>query len=119
MIVRTTAPLGDYPKRATDRLVYWAERTPRKTMLAWRGRGGDWETLTYGAALARSGASARHSSSAGCPQSGRWRFCRATTAIIALLSLAAQHVGVTVAPVSPAYSLSSRDFAMLKHAMAC
>jgi feruloyl-CoA synthase len=117
MIVRTTAPLGDYPKRATERLVYWAERTPREPMLAWRGRGGDWETLTYGAALA------------GVRRIGqalveRRLSAERPVAILsgndrdhALLSLAAQHVGVTVAPVSPAYSLASRDFAMVKHAM--
>jgi feruloyl-CoA synthase len=33
----------------------------------------------------------------------------------ALLSLGAQHVGVPVAPVSPAYSLMSRDFGKLRH----
>lgn len=42
MIVRTTATLGDYPMRATERLVQWAERTPRRPMLAWRGPAGAW-----------------------------------------------------------------------------
>src|ERR1051326_849395 len=52
MIVRTTATLPAYPRRSTDRLVHWAERTPAHAMLAWRGAAGTWETLTYGDALA-------------------------------------------------------------------
>src|SRR2546426_4948864 len=52
MIVRTTAALGDYPRRSTDRLVYWAKRKPDQTLLAWRGRSGEWERLTYGDAFA-------------------------------------------------------------------
>jgi feruloyl-CoA synthase len=117
MMVRTSAPLGDYPKRATERLVYWAERTPAQPMLAWRGADGDWESLTYGDALVavqRIGqALLDRNLSADRPVailSGNERNH-------ALLSLAAQHVGVTVTPVSPAYSVASRDFAMLKHAM--
>jgi feruloyl-CoA synthase len=35
----------------------------------------------------------------------------------ALLTLAAMHVGIPVAPVSPAYSLLSKDFAKLKHVL--
>ncbi len=35
-----------------------------------------------------------------------------------LLALAAQHVGVPYAPVSPAYSLVSTDFGALKHVLA-
>src|SRR5712664_2465656 len=33
----------------------------------------------------------------------------------ALLALGAMHVGVPVAPISPAYSLMSKDFGKLKH----
>ena len=35
-----------------------------------------------------------------------------------LLALAAQHVGVPYAPISPAYSLVSRDFSALEHVLA-
>ena len=34
-----------------------------------------------------------------------------------MLALAAQHVGVPYAPVSPAYSLVSTDFGALKHVL--
>ena len=117
MIVRTSAALGDYPTRATERLMYWADRTPKQPVLAWRGPAGDWQTLTYGDALA----SVRR---IGQALVDRGLSAERPVAILSgndrdhlLLSLAAQHVGVTVTPVSPAYSLASRDFAMLKHAM--
>jgi feruloyl-CoA synthase len=119
MIVRTTAPLGEYPKRATERLVHWAECAPERPMLAWRGPGSTsdgWETLTYGEALA----AVRR---IGQALLDRRLSAERPVAILsgndrehALLSLAAQHVGVAVTPVSPAYSVASRDFAMLKHA---
>src|SRR5258708_7399526 len=117
MIVRTTAVLGSYPRRSTERLAYWADRTPAQTLLAWRGPSGEWERLTYGDAFA----AVRR---IGQALVDRKLSSNRPVAILSgndrdhlLLSLAAQHVGVPVAPVSPAYSTSSRDFAMAKHAM--
>src|SRR3954464_75902 len=116
MLVRTVS-LGAYPNRSTERLVHWATRTPAKALLAWRGRSGEWETLTYGDALA----AVRR---IGQTLVDRTLSAERPVAILSgndrdhlLLSLAAQHVGVTVAPISPAYATASKDFAMLKHAM--
>jgi feruloyl-CoA synthase len=117
MIVRATASLGSYPKRATERLVHWAERTPGQAMLAWRGASGDWETLTYGDALAAVRRIGQALVDRGLSAERPVAILSGNDRDHALLSLAAQHVGVTVAPVSPAYSVASRDFAMLKHAM--
>src|SRR4051812_19801669 len=96
MIVRTTAPLGAYPQRSTERLAYWAERTPNQPLLAWRGASGAWETLTYAAAFE----AARR---IGEALVARKLSSERPVAILSgndrehlLLSLAAQHVGVTV-----------------------
>src|ERR1700747_2599217 len=51
MIVRTTAALGEYPKRSTERLAYWAGRTPGQQRLGWRGPSGEWERLPCGDAF--------------------------------------------------------------------
>ena len=105
MIVRTTAPLGDYPKRATERLVVLGRTDAAgddARVARPRRRLGDahvWRRPGCGQAH-RPGA-ARSQAVRGA---ARWRFCPATTASTLLLSLAAQHVGITVAPVSPAYS---------------
>src|SRR5437762_14373770 len=113
MIVRTTAPLGEYPKRSTDRMAYWAERTPAQTLLAWRDRSGEWARLTYGEAFA----SARR---IGQALVDRKLSAERPVAILSgndreqlLLSLAAQQLGVTAATISTAYSTAIAEYAML------
>jgi feruloyl-CoA synthase len=117
MLVRSQARLGPYPRRSTDRLVHWAAQAANRPMLAWRAAGGAFESITYSetlAAVQRIGqALLDRPLSADRPVvilSGNDRDH-------ALLALAAQHVGIPLAPVSPAYSLSSRDFATLKYAV--
>jgi feruloyl-CoA synthase len=112
--IRSPHKLDPYPGKLTERLVHWATRTPDTVFMADRVEGG-WRNTTYADTLARihriGAALLRRDLSAERPiviLSGndlehQW------------LSLAAMHVGVPYAPVSPAYSLLSRDFANLKH----
>src|SRR5690606_21704527 len=63
-ILRAEQPLGAYPQRLTDRLLEAARNFPDRVFLARRrrigdARTGDWETLTYGDALARARSIAR------------------------------------------------------------
>jgi feruloyl-CoA synthase len=121
MIVRTTAVLGDYPARSTERLVHWADRTPERPLLAWRGTsgaGGAWETLTYGGALTAVRRIGQALLDRGLSPERPVAILSGNDRDHLLLSLAAQHVGIPVAPISPAYSTVSKDFAMLTHAMA-
>jgi feruloyl-CoA synthase len=117
MIVRSQAALGDYPKRSTERLAFWAQRAPGRAMLSWRGPGGGFESLTYGDAFAAVGRIGQALIDRGLSADHPVMILSGNDREHALLSLAAQHVGITAAPISPAYSLASRDFAMLKHAM--
>jgi feruloyl-CoA synthase len=117
MLVHSHGELGEYPRRATERLAYWAATAADRPMLAWRGAAGAFETLTYGetfSAVERIGQALV----------GRGLSADRPVAILtgndrehALLALAAQHVGIPVCPISPAYSSASHDFAMLTHAM--
>jgi feruloyl-CoA synthase len=114
---RSPHPLGDYPARLTERLELWAERAPERTFLAKRDPEGGWGRLSYAEALA------------GVHRIGQALLDRQLTAerplaILsgndlehALLALAAQHVGVPYAPISPAYSLVSQDFEKLRYVM--
>jgi feruloyl-CoA synthase len=120
MIVRTTAALGNYPARSTERLAYWADRTPTQPLLAWRGTSGvsgEWETLTYGDALAAVRRIGQALLDRGLSSERPVAIISGNDREHLLLSLGAQHVGITVTPISPAYSTASKDFAMLKHAM--
>jgi feruloyl-CoA synthase len=117
VVLRAKQPLGAYPTVITERLQHWARVAPDRTFLAWRSGDGHArityrETLTairpLGQALLERGLSAER-----------------PLAILSgndvhhlLLALAAQHVGVPYAPISPAYSLLSTDFAALKHVLA-
>jgi len=117
MLVRTNATLGEYPKRSTERLAFWADAAPGRAMLSWRGAGGAWESLSYGDAFAAVRRIGQALVDRGLSAERPVVILSGNDREHALLSLAAQHVGITVAPVSPAYSLASRDFATLTHAM--
>jgi feruloyl-CoA synthase len=117
MVVRGDGDLGNYPRRSTDRFAQWAADAADRPMLAWRGATGAFEAITYAEAFD----AVQH---IGQALLDRGLSAERPVAILsgndrehALLALAAQHVGIPVCPISPAYSTASRDFAMLDRAM--
>ena len=110
---RSPHPLASYPERFTDRLVHWAAHAPDRTFLAVRDRAGNWNRLTYQAALD----GARRIAQALLHR----RLSTERPVVIlsgnsqehALLVLAAMHAGIPYAPVAPSYSLLSQDHRML------
>jgi feruloyl-CoA synthase len=116
-LVQSDEPLGPYPRVLTDRLVQWARVSPQRTFAAQRQAGKDWRKVSYSEALA------------AVRRLGQALLDRGLTAEkpIAILSendlehllimLAAQHVGIPTAHVSPLYSLASRDFSQLRHVL--
>jgi feruloyl-CoA synthase len=112
MLLRSPQPLGSYARCITEWLVQWSERAPDRVFLAER-KGESWRKLAYREAY---GAVRR----IGQALLDRGLSADRPVAILsdnsidhALLSLGAMHVGVPVAPVSPAYSLMSKDFGKL------
>ena len=112
--IRTSQALGCYHNNLSEPLEHWAKVAPERIFLAQRDAQDRWRTFSYaqvldaakriGAALLRRGLSAER-----------------PIAIIsgndiehALLALAAMHVGIPYAPISPAYSLMSSDFGKLR-----
>jgi feruloyl-CoA synthase len=106
--------LAPYPDKITERLIHWAERAPDRIFIAERDTAGGWRTLSYAQTLAtvrRIGtALLRRDLSAERPIV----ILSGNDIEHALLGLAAVHVGIPYAPISPAYSLISADFAKLK-----
>jgi feruloyl-CoA synthase len=107
-------PLGDVPTRLTDRLHYWAEAAPERVFMAERGSGGGWRSITYAQTLAKVRAIAQALLDRGLSAERPIAILSGNDIEHALLGLAALYAGVPYAPISPAYSLVSRDFAKLK-----
>jgi feruloyl-CoA synthase len=116
-MLRSLEPLGEYPRRFTEYLVRWADECPGSVFLAQRQADGAWRTLTYSAALEQvrriGGALLQRDLGAERPL----MILSGNSIEHALLALAAMHVGVPVAPVSPAYSLVDPEASRVRHAV--
>jgi feruloyl-CoA synthase len=116
-ILRSPDPLPEYPRKLTERLDYWAERAPERVFLAQRGADGAWRRLTYAQARARARRVAQALIERGLSAERPVAVLSGNDLEHALIELGALYAGVPYAPVSPAYSLLSKDFAQLKHVM--
>jgi len=113
LYLRSPQKLAPYARCVTEWLVHWSDKAPARTFLAER-KGEAWRKLTYRETY---GAVRRIAQALLDLDLGPER----PVAILsdnsidhALLALGAMHVGVPVAPISPAYSLMSKDFGKLK-----
>jgi feruloyl-CoA synthase len=115
LMLRSPRPLPEYPEKITRRLEFWAAQAPDRTLFAQRAPGGGWRSVSNAQALdavRRIGAALlRRELSAQRPV----MILSGNDIEHALIGLAANYVGIPYAPVSPAYSLISKDFGKLRH----
>jgi len=116
-LIKPDEALQVYPNVLTDRLLHWAQVSPQKVCIAKRGADDQWRSLTY----AQVWESVR---SIGQALLDRGLSAERPVAILSendlehfLLTLAGQHVGIPTAPISPPYSLVSKDFGKLRHTL--
>ncbi len=114
LIISRKDPLGAYPDRVTDRLVYWAENAPDRVWMAERDDSGAWRKVTYGDALGKVRAISAFLLKKGLSPERPLLILSHNSIEHALLALGAQHVGIPSAAVSTAYSLISEDCAKLR-----
>jgi feruloyl-CoA synthase len=117
ILVQPDEALRAYPEVLTDRVHQWATRFPDRICIAKRDAHGEWIRLTYAQvfdAVRRIGQSLLN----------RRLFAERPIAILSendlehfLLTLAGMHVGIPIAPISPSYSLLSKDFNRVRHAL--
>ncbi len=115
--IRAGEPLAAYHGTLSEPLRRWAQEAPERVFLAQRDADDCWRRLSYaealdkvqriGAALLRRGLSAERPIA----------ILSGNDIEQALLGLAAMHVGIPFAPISPAYSLMSSDFGKLRMIM--
>jgi feruloyl-CoA synthase len=115
IILKSTAPLKPSARCAGDWLEHWARQTPDRIFLGERASvDAPWTTVTYKDALGRVRATAAWILAQGLSAERPLVILGDNGVDHALFALAAQHVGVPSAAISPAYSLMSRDFDKLK-----
>jgi feruloyl-CoA synthase len=114
ILLRSRHALQSYARCTGEFLQHWARVAPDRLFLVERASAGEWRGLRYGQALE------------DVQRVGAWLIEHGTSpqrpvAILSensiehgVLMLACLHIGMPVAPISPAYSLMSRDFAKLK-----
>lgn len=111
--------LAPYPPRFTAHLLRWAAERPGHTFLAQRSRapGRPWLRLTYAQTLERVRALAQALLDLGLSAERPLVILSGNDPEHALLTLAALHVGIPAAPVSPSYSLLDPAAARVAHAV--
>src|SRR6266478_7947146 len=115
--LRPKMALGEYPLRLTDRLHHWAKTEPNRIFMAERAMGGGWRQISYAQLLA----SSRHIASGllarGLSAEKPIVVLSGNSIDHALLAFGALYAGIPFCPVSPAYSLISKDYGKLGFAM--
>ena len=114
MVLRSPQPLKPYARAVGDWLLHWYERAPDRVFLAER-KGEGWRRVTYRDALSDTRRIGQALLNLGLGPDKPVAILSDNSVDHALLALGAMHVGVPVAPISPAYSLMSKDFAKLRH----
>ena len=113
-LLRSPQPLGGHARAVGEWLVRWAAEAPDRVFLAERA-GDAWRKVSYREALDAVRRIGQSLLERGLEASRPVAILSDNGVDHGLLALGAMHVGVPVAPVSPAYSLMSKDFAKLKY----
>jgi len=115
VFLRSPHVLGPYPGNITERLALWAREAPDRRLAAQRDPAGGWHSIAFGEAYARVRRISQALLERGLSPERPVAILSENSLEHLLLLLAAMHAGIPCAPVSPAYSLLSADFAKLRH----
>jgi len=113
IILRSPQKLKPHARAIGEWLLHWAAKTPERVLVAERAPQG-WRKVTYAQALEAARRIGQGFLDRGLDASKPVAILSDNSVDHALITLGALHVGVPVAPISPAYSLMSKDHAKLK-----
>lgn len=114
VVLRSKHALQPYARCTGELLEYWAERAPGRAFLLQRSAEGPWRGLSYADTLAQVRSVAAWLLEQRLGPERPVALLSENSIEHGVLTLACLHVGIPVAPISPAYSLVSRDFSKLK-----
>src|SRR5712664_2924248 len=115
--LRPKIALGEYPVRLTDRLHHWAKAEPDRVFMAERDTGPGWRQITYAQLLVSSRRIASALLSRDLSAEKPIVILSGNSIDHALLAFGALYAGIPFCPVSPAYSLVSKDYGKLAYLM--
>jgi feruloyl-CoA synthase len=115
--LRPKVALGDYPVRLTDRLHHWASVEPHRIFMAERDQRGGWRQITYAQLLTSSRRIASGLLARGLTAERPVVILSGNSIDHALMAFGALYAGIPFCPVSPAYSLVSKDYGKLRYLM--
>lgn len=114
VIMRQKGNLPDHLPTLAGYLDKWADATPNQTWIARRGPDGAWVGISYGDARDRARSIGAALLGMGLGPDRPLLILSGNSLEHALLGAACFYVGIPYAPVSPAYSLVSKDHGKLK-----
>ncbi|MEA2836595.1 MAG: feruloyl-CoA synthase [Bradyrhizobium sp.] len=114
--LRPKIALGDYPVRITDRLHHWAAAEPNRVFMAERD-GDGWRKITYAQLLASARRIASSLLARDLSPDKPIVILSGNSIDHALIAFGALYAGIPFCPVSPAYSLISKDYGKLGYLM--
>ncbi len=115
MVLRSPHALQAHARCMGEYLQHWAQTTPQQKFLQERDAAGQWQGVTYGVAYEQVKKIAAWLLEQKLSAERPVAILSDNSVEHGLLMMAAMHIGVPVAPISPAYSLMSKDFAKLKN----
>jgi feruloyl-CoA synthase len=116
LYLRPIVPLGEYPARLTDRLHHWAKAEPSRVFMAERD-GPLWRQISYAQLLVSARRIASGLLARGLSAERPIVILSGNSIDHALLAFGALYAGIPFCPVSPAYSLVSKDYGKLGFVM--
>jgi len=114
LVLRSELELPGYARCIGEWLAHWADAAPQRTYLAERAGDGSWRRISYAETLDAVRAVGQALLDRNLDPARPFMILSGNSIDVAILQLAALHVGMPSACISPAYSLMSADFGKLK-----
>jgi feruloyl-CoA synthase len=111
------AVLGGYPLRMMDSLEHWAAVAPERVLVARRGRGDEWVTISYLQMLERVRRVAAGLVTRGLSADRPIVILSGNSLEHLILAFSATWAGIPYCALSPAYSQASSDLQKLRHVL--
>lgn len=117
MLLRPTEPLSAFPERLMDSLEHWAKAAPQRVLVARRGAGGEWRTVTYQQMFTRVRRIAAGLLTRDLSAERPIAILSGNGIEHLTLAFAAMWAGIPYCPVSPSYSQVSTDLQKLRYVL--